>query len=83
MKITLTSNELEISDITQINSFNDKEFILEIDNTGYIIKGDNLILKEVYNNNTSIKILGNIFLIEKKNHKENKDKKNFVKKLFS
>ncbi len=83
MKMILLDNELEIHNITLLKEFNDKEFYLEIDNTPYHIKGENLVLKEVYDNNASIKISGNIYSIERKNHKETKEKKSFIKKLFA
>ncbi len=83
MRIILLDNELEVNNITTLKEFNDKIFLLEIDNTPYEIKGNNLILKEVYNNNTSIKITGSIYSIEKKNHKDTKEKKSFIKKLFA
>lgn len=83
MKLLLTDNELEINNITSLNEFNDKVFILEIDDTPYEIKGDNLVLKEVTNNNSTIKITGSIFSISRKNHKETKEHKGFLKKLFA
>lgn len=83
MRIILLDNELEIHNITTLKEFNDKIFLLDIDNTPYEIKGNQLVLKEVYNNNSSIKITGSIYSIEKKNHKEAKDKKSFIKKLFA
>lgn len=82
MKITLFDKEIEIHNVTSLNEFNDKEFNITIDNNPYIIKGENLVLKEFYDNNTSIKITGEIYLIERKNKKQ-KDNKGFIKKLFS
>ena len=82
MKITLFDKEIEIHNVTSLNEFNDKEFNITIDNNPYIIKGENLVLKEFYDNNTSIKIIGEIYLIERKNKKQ-KDSKGFIKKLFS
>lgn len=83
MKMILSENELEINNVTNLKEFNKQKFILTIDTTLYEIKGDGLELKEVYNNNTSLKISGNIYSIEKKDHKENAEKKSFLKRLFS
>lgn len=83
MKMILSENELEINNVTNLKEFNEQKFILTIDTTLYEIKGDGLELKEVYNNNTSLKISGNIYSIEKKDHKENAQKKSFLKRLFS
>lgn len=82
MKMILSENELEINNVTNLKEFNEQKFILTIDTTLYEIKGDGLELKEVYNN-TSLKISGNIYSIEKKDHKENAEKKSFLKRLFS
>ena len=83
MKMILSENELEINNVTNLKEFNEQKFILTIDTTLYEIKGDGLELKEVYNNNTSLKISGNIYSIEKKDHRENAEKKSFLKRLFS
>lgn len=83
MKMILSENELEINNVTNLKEFNEQKFILTVDTTLYEIKGDGLELKEVYNNNTSLKISGNIYSIEKKDHKENAEKKSFLKRLFS
>lgn len=83
MKMILSENELEINNVTNLKEFNEQKFILTIDTSLYEIKGDGLELKEVYNNNTSLKISGNIYSIEKKDHKENAEKKSFLKRLFS
>lgn len=83
MKMILSENELEINNVTNLKEFNEQKFILTIDTTPYEIKGDGLELKEVYNNNTSLKISGNIYSIEKKDHRENAEKKSFLKRLFS
>lgn len=82
MKITLLDNEIEIHNVTSLNEFNDKEFNVTIDNNPYLIKGENLVLKEFYDNNTIIKITGEIYSIERKNKKQ-KDNKGFIKKLFA
>lgn len=82
LKLILSEHELEINDVTELKEFSDKMFLLEVNNTLFEIKGEELTLKEVNNNKTNIKITGNIYCIEKKNHKENKEKKSFIKKLF-
>lgn len=83
MRLILTDNELEIHNITNLKEFNDKLFALEIDGDFYEIKGEALVLKEVFNNNSSIKITGTVYSIAKKNHKESKEKKSFIKKLLA
>lgn len=82
MKLILSEHELEINDVTELKEFSDKVFLLEVNNTLFEIKGEELTLKEVNNNKTNIKITGNIYSIEKKNHKDSKEKKSFIKKLF-
>lgn len=75
-------NEAIINNITSLKEFNDKMFNISINNEDYIIKGINLELKEVNNENTTIKISGTILAFEKGKHKKEKDK-SFIKKLFS
>lgn len=82
MKIIILDNEIEIHNVTQLIEFNDNEFYISIDNNLYVIKGKGLILKEFYDNNTKLKISGEIDLFEKK-IKKNKENKGFLKKLFA
>ena len=64
-----------------LKEFSETIFIIEINNTLYEIKGNQLLLKEVFNENKSVKITGEVYSISKKNHIKTKEK-NFIKKLF-
>ena len=75
-------NEIIINNITTIKEFSDKLFLLQINNDSYEIKGENLILKEVTNDNTTIKITGIINQLSKTNTVKEKNK-NIIKKIFS
>lgn len=75
-------NEATINNISSIKEFNDKIFTISINNEDYLIKGIGLELKEVNNENTTIKISGTILSFEKGKHKKEKDK-SFLKKLFN
>ncbi|MBO5711473.1 MAG: hypothetical protein J6R47_01410 [Acholeplasmatales bacterium] len=80
--IVIKDNELEINNITQLKEFNEESFEIEINDKLYEIKGTNLLLKDVYNENKSIRISGVVYSIIQKNHKKT-DSKSFFKKLFS
>ena len=82
MKIILTDNELELHNVTLLKEFNDKEFSLEIESIPYLIKGINLVLNNVYDNNQTIKITGKINSIEILNNKDKNEKKGFIKRLL-
>lgn len=82
MKIILTDNELELHNVTLLKEFNDKEFSLEIESIPYLIKGVNLVLNNVYDNNQTIKITGKINSIEILKNKDNNEKKGFIKRLL-
>ena len=56
--------------------------MLRINDTPYEITGTNLVLKEVSNDNKSIKIIGTLNSLEKKNVQVKKNK-SFIKKLFA
>jgi hypothetical protein len=79
--IIIFDNEIHINNITQLKEFSETSFNIEINNTLYGIKGVKLLLKEVYNDNKSIKISGEIIEINKINHPKEKEK-SFFKKLF-
>jgi hypothetical protein len=79
--IILYDNEIQINNITQLKEFSETCFNIEINNSLYEIKGNKLILKEVFNDNKSVKITGEIYNINKKLHTTIKEK-NFFKKLF-
>ena len=80
--IILKDDELEINNITLLKEFNEESFEIKINDKLYEIKGTNLILKDVYNDNTSIKIIGKVYSIIQKNHKA-PNTNSFFKKLFS
>ena len=80
--IIIKDNELEINNITQLKEFNDENFEIKINDKFYEIKGTNLILKDVYNENKSIRISGVFYSIILKNNKPT-NSKSFIKKLFS
>ena len=79
--IILLDNEIQINNITQLKEFSEESFNVEINGSLYEIKGNKLSLKEVYNDNKSIKITGEIYGINKKIHPKVKEK-SFLKKLF-
>lgn len=76
------NNEIIVNNITNIKEFSETFFLVEINDEAYIIKGKNLILKDVSNDNKTIKITGTVESIEKKNKLKEKDK-GFIKKLFA
>ncbi|MGM9968787.1 MAG: YabP/YqfC family sporulation protein [Anaeroplasma sp.] len=76
------NNKIVVNNITLLKEFNSNYFNIEINKELYLIKGKNLELKEVLNNNTTINIEGTIYLIEKVGLKKEKDK-NFIKRLLS
>lgn len=78
----IKDNELEINNITLLKEFNEEAFEIELNDKTYEIKGTNLILKDVYNDNKSIRISGAVYSIVQKNHKIT-NSKSFFKKLFS
>jgi len=75
-------NEIVINNITLIKEFSDKLFLINVSDTSYEIKGENLILKEVSNDNKTIKITGTIDSINKTNKVKEKNK-SFLKRLIS
>lgn len=80
--IIIYSNHLEINNVTALKEFNPEVFSISINNEDYVVKGTDLELKSVLNNNTTIKIIGIVNSIEKK--KLNKEKnKSFIKRLFN
>lgn len=75
-------NEIIINNITLIKEFSDKFFLINISDLSYEIKGENLVLKEVTNDNKTIKITGTIDSIIKTNKVREKNK-SFFKRLIS
>lgn len=79
--ILIADNYLIINNITNLIEFNSEEFIVEINNEAYQIKGNDLSLDNTLKTD-SIKITGNINSIMKKNV-ANKKKESFIKRLFA
>ncbi len=79
--ILIADNYLIINNITNLIEFNSEEFIVEINNEAYQIKGTDLSLDNTLKTD-SIKITGNINSIMKKNV-ANKKKESFIKRLFA
>ena len=73
---------IEINNVTSLREFNQNTFILAINSVEYIIRGDNLELIDVSNNNSTLKIKGIFNQIVKKNYKKPKEK-SFIKRLIS
>ncbi len=78
---TIYSDSIIINNVTEIKEFSDHFFILKINDVLYQITGENLVLKDVSNDNHTIQITGFIFKLEKKD-KEIKKNKSFIKRLF-
>lgn len=80
--IKIWDDLIEINNVTALREFNQNTFILAINNVEYIIRGDNLELVDVSNNNSTLKIKGIFNQIVKKDYKKPKDK-SFIKRLIS
>lgn len=78
--IILYDNKLIINNVTKLIEYNSKSIKLEINKINYIILGNNILLENVYNNNTKLEISGEIYSISR-NHKINN--KSFIKRVFS
>ena len=79
---TIFEDHILVNNITEIKEFSETIFVLRINDTPYEITGTNLVLKEVRNDNKSIKIIGTLNSLEKKNVQVKKNK-SFIKKLFA
>lgn len=79
---TIYDDSILINNVTEIKEFSETAFFIKVNDIPYTIEGNNLILKEVSNNNQTIKILGQIDSIIKKDQKIKKNK-GFIKKLFA
>ena len=79
---TSFEDHILVNNITEIKEFSETIFVLRINDTPYEITGTNLVLKEVSNDNKSIKIIGTLNSLEKKNVQVKKNK-SFIKKLFA
>lgn len=79
---TIYDDQIIINNITEIKEFSDQLFIIKVNDISYQITGNNLVLKEVSNDNRTIKITGTINSVDKKNIQVKKNK-GFIKKLFA
>ncbi len=79
---TIYDDYILINNVTEIKEFNDDFFLIKVNDIPYEINGENLSLKEVTNDNKSIKITGKINSLQIKNIKS-KQNKSFIKKLFA
>lgn len=79
---TIYDDSILINNITEIKEFSETIFVIRVSDILYHIIGENLVLKEVSNDNKSIKITGKINSLEKKD-KVIKKNKGFLKKLFA
>lgn len=78
---TIYDDQILINNISEIKEFSDKLFIIKINDEPYEITGENLVLKEVSNDNKTIKITGKVNSVDKKNNQVKKNK-SFLKRLF-
>lgn len=79
---TIYDDQIIINNITEIKEFSDQIFIIKVNDIPYQITGNDLVLKEVSNDNKTIKITGTINSVDKKNIQVKKNK-GFIKKLFA
>lgn len=79
---TIYDDYILINNVSEIKEFSDTLFIIKVNDIPYEINGENLSLKEVTNDNKTIKITGKIYILQVKNIKTKKNK-GFIKKLFA
>lgn len=79
---TIYDDQIIVNNITEIKEFSETVFIIRVNDTPYEITGTNLALKEVSNDNKTIKITGTLNSLEKKNVQVKKNK-SFLRKLFA
>ena len=79
---TIYDDQILVNNITEIKEFSETIFILRINDVPYEITGTNLVLKEVSNDNKTIKITGNLTSLQQKNTPIKKNK-SFLKRLFA
>ena len=79
---TIFDDQVIVNNITEIKEFSEHIFIIRVNDIPYEITGNNLVLKEVSNDNKTIKITGVLNSLEKKNVQIKKNK-GFIKKLFA
>lgn len=80
--IIFKENELQISAVSKIINFNETEANLIINDKAYSIKGANLEMHDINQNEGTLRITGEIYLIDA-GYKKQKDKElSFFKKIF-
>lgn len=79
---TIYDDQIIVNNITEIKEFSETIFIIRVNDIPYEITGTNLVLKEVSNDNKTIKITGTLNSLEKKNVQVKKNK-SFIRKLFA
>lgn len=79
---TIYEDSILINNVTEIKEFSETIFIIRVQDTLYQISGENLVLKEVSNDNKTLKINGIVHCLEKKD-KVIKKNKSFLKRLFA
>ena len=79
---TIYDDQIIVNNITEIKEFSETIFIIRVNDIPYEITGTNLVLKEVSNDNKTIKITGTLNSLEKKNVQTKKNK-SFLRKLFA
>ena len=79
---TIYDDQILVNNITEIKEFSETIFILRVNDIPYEITGTNLVLKEVSNDNKTIKITGTLTSLQQKNIAIKKNK-SFLKKLFA
>ncbi|MDE6414035.1 MAG: YabP/YqfC family sporulation protein [Anaeroplasmataceae bacterium] len=79
---TIYDDQIIVNNITEIKEFSETIFIIRVNDIPYEITGNNLVLKEVSNDNKTIKITGTLNSLEKKNVQVKKNK-SFIRKLFA
>ncbi|MDE6241293.1 MAG: YabP/YqfC family sporulation protein [Anaeroplasmataceae bacterium] len=82
VNFTIYDDQIIVNNITEIKEFSETIFILKVNDIPYEITGTNLVLKEVSNDNKTIKITGTLNSLEKKNVQVKKNK-SFIRKLFA
>ena len=79
---TIYDDQIIVNNITEIKEFSETIFVIKVNDIPYEITGVNLVLKEVSNDNKTIKITGTLNSLEKKNVQAKKNK-SFLRKLFA
>ncbi len=83
--IIIKDKKTEIYECKKLHYFNQEEFSMQIGDKNYLIKGNNLELEEIRQDNETLTIVGEIYSITLSgNNPSGKGKKDdsFIKKLF-